>query len=80
MNCQKSIVDLLKKLPPNYTLGTVYLNGAPVVVQKFMNLNDELAYFVDEEGQVVIMDSGKIDGLSFGAAEEEEEEEEEAGQ
>jgi len=75
-----SIVDLLKKLPPNYTLGTVYLNGAPVVVQKFMNLQYELAYFVDEEGQVVIMDSGKIDGLAFAPAEVEEEEEEEAGQ
>ncbi|QOR68008.1 hypothetical protein IM538_07715 [Cytobacillus suaedae] len=75
--------DLLKKLPPNYSLGTIYLNGIPVQVTHFSNLdeNSHLAYFI-ADGQVTVLDSQKIDGISFAPAadvveeviEEEEEE------
>ena len=37
---------------------------------------DCCAYFVGEDGQVVVVDTNKVDGLSFGEVEAEEEEEE----
>jgi hypothetical protein len=71
------IEDILKKLPPNYPVGGLFLNGLLVPVANISNVCDCCAYFVDGDGQVVVVDTNKVDGLSFGAAEEEEEEEEE---
>ncbi|QOR68011.1 hypothetical protein IM538_07730 [Cytobacillus suaedae] len=72
---------LLGSLPPNYTVGTVYLNGQPVTVTNFVNKNNGLSYFI-AEGQVTVLKSCKIDGIGFAPAEVEEpieeEEEEEA--
>jgi|GEM_PF-3121910 len=71
------LCKLLEKLPPNYPVGTIYLNGQPVPVTQFANLDsDDLAYFV-VDGQVVVLDCHKVDGISFAPAEVEEEEEEE---
>ncbi|HZG77452.1 MAG TPA: hypothetical protein VEZ72_16485 [Paenibacillus sp.] len=72
------LCKLLEKLPPNYPVGTIYLNGQPVPVTQFSNLDsDDLGYFI-ADGQVVVLDCYKIDGVSFAPAEEEEEEEEAA--
>lgn len=64
--------DILKKLPPGYTVGGVFLNGMLVEVTNFSNLCGCAAYFVND-GQVCVVDAGKIDGLCFGAAEGAEE-------
>ncbi|HZG57313.1 hypothetical protein [Paenibacillus sp.] len=71
------LCKMLEKLPPNYPVGTIYLNGQPVQVTQFSNLDNDLGYFV-ADGQVVVLDCHKIDGISFAPAEAEEEEEEEA--
>jgi hypothetical protein len=68
--------DFFKSIPVNYPVGIIYLNGFPVEVANFSNLNSDtgLAYFVDVEGQIAVLDTAKIDGVSFGAAEAPEEE------
>ncbi|WP_144553707.1 hypothetical protein [Peribacillus simplex] len=68
--------DFFKTLPVNYPVGVVFLNGFPVEVSSFSNLNSDtgLAYFLDAEGQIAVLDTAKIDGLSFGVAEEPDEE------
>ncbi|UHA59766.1 hypothetical protein KDJ21_024005 [Metabacillus litoralis] len=71
------IEDLLKKLPPSYPVGAIFLNGLLVPVAAISNVCDCCAYFIGEDGQVVVVDAGKVEGLSFGEAEAEEEEEEE---
>ncbi|WP_144553704.1 hypothetical protein [Peribacillus simplex] len=60
------------RIPVNYPVGIVYLNGFPVEVSNLSNLNSntELAYFVGAEGKIVLLDTAKIDSLSFGQAEE----------
>jgi hypothetical protein len=75
---KNNIYQLLQIMPPSYSIGTVYLNGAVVPVTGFSNLNTKtgLAYFINAEGKVVVLDAEKIDGLAFGAAEEPEEPEE----
>jgi hypothetical protein len=80
---ESKIEGLLKKLPPNYSVGTLYVNGTRANVDKFSNLNDGLAFFINNECQVCVFDADKINGICFkpageAAAEEEEEEEEEA--
>lgn len=69
--------DFFKKIPVNYPIGVVYLNGFPVEVANFSNLQSDtgLAYFIDAEGQLTILDTAKIDGVAFGEAEEAPEEE-----
>jgi hypothetical protein len=68
--------DFFKYIPVNYPVGTIYLNGFPVEVANFSNLNSDtgLAYFVDAEGQIAVLSTAKMDGVSFGAAEAAEEE------
>jgi hypothetical protein len=75
---KENIYQLLQSIPPSYSVGTVYLNGAIVPVASFSNFNTKtgLAYFINAEGKVVALDAEKIDGLAFGAAEEPEEPEE----
>lgn len=70
------IEDLLKKLPPSYPVGAIFLNGLLVPVAAISNVCDCCAYFIGEDGQVVVVDAGKVEGLSFGEAEAEAEEEE----
>ncbi|WP_144553706.1 hypothetical protein [Peribacillus simplex] len=67
---------VVQGLPVNYPVGVVFLNGLPVEVSQFINLNPEtgLAYFLNAEGQTTVLDTAKIDGLSFGVAEGPEEE------
>ncbi len=65
------VEDILKKLPPNYPVGGVFIKGNLVIVAAFSNLCDCIAYFVDEEGQVLAFDVDKITGISFGAADAE---------
>ncbi|RFU61749.1 hypothetical protein [Peribacillus glennii] len=71
--CRDNKKDFLKNLPINYPLGIVYLNGVPVRVSTFLNQNHEtgLAYFMDEDGQAVVIDIAKIDGIGFGEADAE---------
>jgi len=71
----ESFEQLLKNIPVNYPMGVVFLNGIAVEVANFSNLNTEtgLAYFVDAEGQIIVLDTNKIDGVAFGEAEVEEE-------
>ena len=65
-----------KKLPCNYPLGVVLVNGIAMEVARFLNLNPVtgLAFFVDADGQITVLDINKIDGVAFGEADVEEEE------
>lgn len=67
-DCRGEICELLKKLPPNYPVHMIYLNGIAVEVWAFSNIDCEkcLAHFINIDGQVVIFDVAKIDGISFG--------------
>ena len=69
-----SFEQLLKNIPVNYPMGVVFLNGIAVEVANFSNLNSEtgLAYFVDVEGQIIVLDSSKIDGVAFAEVETDE--------
>lgn len=67
-----NLQELLKKLPPNYPVGGVFLNGVNVPAGNFSNVCDCLVYFADAEGQITVVDAKKVDGISFGAVEEEE--------
>jgi hypothetical protein len=69
-----NVKDVLKKLPPNYPIGTLYVNGAAVIVVTFVNYMEGLAYFIGEDCQVVIIDVDSIDGIQFAPTEVEEEE------
>ncbi|QOR68012.1 hypothetical protein IM538_07735 [Cytobacillus suaedae] len=75
------LCQLLASLPPNYTLGTVYLKGQPVTVTNFSNNGGDLSFFI-ADGAVTVLDCRHIHGLGFAPAEVEEpieeEEEEEA--
>lgn len=65
--------QFFQNIPVNYPIGVVFLNGIAVEVARFTNVNTEgLAFFVDAEGQVTVLDTGKIDGVAFGEAEGEE--------
>jgi hypothetical protein len=71
-----NIEGLLKKLPPNYSVGSLYLKGSNAAVTRFSNLNNGLAYFINEDCQVCVFDADKVHGICFAAPAEEEEEEE----
>ncbi|QOR68010.1 hypothetical protein IM538_07725 [Cytobacillus suaedae] len=62
---------LLASLPPNYTVGTVYLNGQSVRVTNFVYSNDNLAHFITD-GEVTVVRCSKIDGIKFAPTELEE--------
>lgn len=64
-----------EKIPVNYPVGVIFLNGIAIEVARFSNLSENtgLAYFVDAEGQLTVLDIEKIDGVAFGGAEVEEE-------
>jgi hypothetical protein len=64
--------EFFKSIPVNYPIGIVFLNGVPVEVATFSNLDADtgLAFFVDAEGQITVLDTAQIDGLAFGEAEE----------
>lgn len=67
--------QFFKNIPVNYPIGVVFLNGIAVEVASFSNLNTEtgLAFFVDAEGQITVLDTEKVDGVAFGEVEAEEE-------
>jgi hypothetical protein len=67
------IKQVLKKLPPNYPVASLYVNGVLAPVVTFTTAHDGVAYFINEEGQVSLFDVNKIDGIEFGVAEELEE-------
>ncbi|MFJ7831022.1 hypothetical protein ACQKL6_17195 [Peribacillus sp. NPDC097197] len=77
MSDKNKFSDFFKGIPVNYPIGVVYLNGFPVEVANFSNLQYDtgLAYFIDAEGQLTVLDTAKIDGVSFGEAAEAPEEE-----
>ncbi|MCL7746121.1 hypothetical protein [Halalkalibacter alkaliphilus] len=60
------VEEILKKLPPNYPVGGIFLKGKLVPVAAFSNLCDCLAYFIDEDGQVIVVDVDKVSGVAFG--------------
>ncbi|MGD6843801.1 hypothetical protein ACQCVH_14905 [Bacillus infantis] len=72
-----NIEGLLKKLPPNYPVGSLYLHGSNAAVTRFSNLHNGLAYFIGEDCQVCVFDAEKVNGICFAPAEEPEGEEEE---
>jgi hypothetical protein len=77
-NDANPIKKVLKKLPPNYPVASLVVNGAaPVEVAAFSNLSNGVAYFINPECAVSIYDADKINGINFAAAEVEEPEEEE---
>ncbi len=67
---------VLEKLPPNYTVATLYVNGAIAPVVNFVTFKDGMAYFINDEGQVSLFNAGKIEVIEFGAVEEADVEEE----
>ncbi|MCK0472470.1 hypothetical protein [Halalkalibacter sp. APA_J-10(15)] len=60
------VEQVLKNLPPNYPIGGVFVKGKLIPVAVFSNICDCLAYFLDEECQVVVLEVDKITGISFG--------------
>jgi len=68
--------DVLMKLPPNYTVGSLYVNGAMIAVARFVNYSKGLAYFIGPDLELILIDGDKIDGMSFATEECCEEEEE----
>lgn len=66
--------QFFENIPVNYPIRVVFLNGIAVEVASFSNLNTEtgMAFFVDAEGQITVLDTGKVDGVAFGEAEAEE--------
>ncbi|MBP3950467.1 hypothetical protein [Bacillus suaedae] len=64
----KGIEDILRKLPPNSAVAGVYVNGGLVPLAAFSNLCDCLAYFIDEAGQVYVINVDSIDLIAFGEA------------
>jgi hypothetical protein len=71
---KQSIKDVLKKLPLNYPVGALYVNGATVVVATFVNYSEGIVYFIGDACQVVAIDADSIDGIDFAAADAEVEE------
>ncbi|WP_026672627.1 hypothetical protein [Alkalihalobacterium bogoriense] len=65
----RGVEDILKKLPPNYPIGGVFVKGQLIIVTFFSNVCDGLAYFLDEEGQVLVLEVDKITGIAFGETE-----------
>ncbi|UOE94548.1 hypothetical protein [Alkalihalobacillus sp. LMS39] len=65
----RRVEDILKKLPPNYPIGGVFVKGKLIIVAFFSNVCDGLAYFLDEEGQVIVLEVDKITGIAFGETE-----------
>ncbi|MDT8861052.1 hypothetical protein N0O92_12485 [Alkalihalobacillus sp. MEB130] len=67
-SCKNEFEDLLKSLPPNYPVGGIYVKGMFVPTAFFSNVCDCLAYFIDEDGQVLVVDVEKINAITFGEA------------
>lgn len=67
----QNVEEVLQSLPPNYPVGGIYLNGVFVPTFSFSNLCDCIAYFTDDEGQIIAVNVKKIDGITFGEAEAE---------
>ena len=67
MKCN-DIEHLLLSIPVNYPIGVVFVNGVAVEVASFSNVDVEtgLAYFLDADGQIVVLDTLSIDGVAFG--------------
>jgi hypothetical protein len=61
----RQIKEALMKLPPNYPVETLYVSGGSVDVVAFSSYAKGLAYFINADCQVLIVDDSKIDGISF---------------
>jgi hypothetical protein len=66
---------VMKKLPPNYPVASVMVNGGLAPTATFSNLHQGVAYFINGDCAVSIFDHNAVNGINFGAAEAEEEEE-----
>ncbi|SEM11873.1 hypothetical protein SAMN05192533_10179 [Mesobacillus persicus] len=62
---RETMKDVLLKLPPNYIVGALYVNGANIPVARFINYSKGLAYFIGPDLEVILIDGDKIDGMSF---------------
>jgi hypothetical protein len=75
---ENPIKAILKKLPPNYPMASLIVNGGLAEVAAFTTYSDGVAYYINAECAVSLFDAGKINGINFGAAEAAEPVEEEA--
>jgi chromosome segregation ATPase len=66
LNKKGPFVDLLKTLPVNYPVNTIFVNGIPVHVSKFLGINaqDNIVHFSDDKN-LKMFDSNKIDGIKW---------------
>ncbi|MFJ7831024.1 hypothetical protein ACIQXU_12435 [Peribacillus sp. NPDC097284] len=64
---QYPFISILKMLPSNYPLQSVYVNGKKESVTKFLSLNnqDKLVFFLDNEN-VKTFECSTIDGIVWG--------------
>jgi len=62
---RETMEDVFQKLPPNYTVGTLYVNGALVPVARFIHYSEGQAYFIGPFCEVILIDGDKIDGINF---------------
>ncbi|MCA1041853.1 hypothetical protein LCM00_20365 [Bacillus infantis] len=61
---ESNVEGLLRKLPPNYPVGSVFVNGAKAYVDRFSNYCDGLAYFI-KDCHVCVFDADRINGICF---------------
>jgi hypothetical protein len=66
---QGTIKDILLMLPPNYPVGTLFVNGAVIPVARFINYSKGLAYFIGPDFEVILIDGNTIDGIEFATEE-----------
>ena len=61
------IFDLLSTLSPGIDVEAVFINGKEVKVKSFANFNQTtgLAYFVKNNGKVLVVDYTRIDAIEF---------------
>jgi DNA repair exonuclease SbcCD ATPase subunit len=66
LNKKGPFVDLLKTLPVNYPVNTIFVNGIPVRVSKFLGINaqDNIVHFSDDKN-LKMFDPNKIDGIKW---------------
>lgn len=62
----KPLCNILKKLPPNYPVNTIYINGDFISISHFISIDCEenIAIFGLDD-QLINIDCRKIDGISF---------------
>lgn len=63
---ERPLVVLLKRLPTNYPIRKIYVNGIVIKTSKFIKIDEQigLAYFLNNQA-LKIVDIDSIDGISF---------------